>query len=99
MDQMRICVCAHIVSCRIVLSGCLDGVGQEAEDGAGPQQDGESTKQLATKLDPLRSGGRRGESIGTVPDQKLCCLGIGQSLEGTERKWGEEIAQKEVSLH
>lgn len=81
------CMCsAHIVSCRLVLSGCLDGIGQEAEDGAEPQQDGESTKQLATELDPFWGGGRRGESIGTIPDQKLCCLGIGQSLEGTERR-------------
>lgn len=88
---MRVFV-AHIVSCRIVLSGCLDGVGQEAEDGADPQQDGESTKQLATELDPLRGGGRRGESIGTVPDQELCCLGIGQSLEGTQ--WDEELAKR-----
>lgn len=85
---------AHIVSCRIVLSGCLDGVGQKAEDGADPQQDGESTKQLATELDPLRGGGRRGESIGTIPDQKLCCLGIGQSLEGTQRKLDVELAGK-----
>lgn len=58
---------SHIVSRRLVLSGCLDSIGQEAEDGAEPQQDGESTKELATKLDPLWCGGRRGESIGTVP--------------------------------
>ncbi|KAF3839280.1 hypothetical protein F7725_017997 [Dissostichus mawsoni] len=51
-------------SSAIVLSGCLDGVGQEAEDGAGPQQDRESTKQLATELDPLRGGGRRVRALG-----------------------------------
>lgn len=100
MGQMQICLCkicvtnyacllliAHIVARRFVLSGCLDGIGQKAEDGASPQQDGESTEQLAAELDPLRSGGRRGESIGTISDQKLGRLGIGQSLQGTERKW------------
>ena len=94
-DSAYVYVCgAHVVSCRFILSGCLDGVGQEAEDGADPQQDGKSTKQLATELDPLRGGGRRGESIGTVPYQKLCCLGIGQSLEGTERRQDVELAEK-----
>ena len=92
-----VCVCiAHIISCRIFLSGCLDGVGQEAEDGTGPQQDGESTEQLATELDPLWGCGRRGEGIGAVPDQKLCCLGIGQALEGTQREWDMELTKKKA---
>lgn len=39
------CVCVtHVVSCRLVLGGGLDGVGQETKDGAGPQQDGEATE-------------------------------------------------------
>lgn len=91
-EYVCMCVCvriAHIVSCRIVLSGCLDGVSQEAEDGADPQQDGESTKQLATELDPLGGCGRRGEGIGAIPDQKLGCLGIGQALEETQKKRDE----------
>jgi len=66
----------------------LDGVGQKAENGTKPQQDGESTKQLATELDPLRGGRRRGESIRTIPKQKLCCLGIGQSLKARVRRKG-----------
>lgn len=81
---MTNCECvwvAHVVPCRLVLSSCLDSVGQKAEDGAGPQQDGESTEQLATELDPFWGGGRRGERIGTIPEQKLCGLGIGQSLQ------------------
>lgn len=76
-------VCSHIVACWVVLGGCLDGVSQEAEDGTDPQQDGEATKQLAAKLDPLRGRGRRGESIGTIPKQKLCCPSIGQALKET----------------
>lgn len=82
---VRVCF-AHIVSCRIVLSGCLDGVSQEAEDGANPQQDGESTKELAAEFDPLRGCGRRGEGIGAVPEQILCCLGIGEALEETHKR-------------
>lgn len=80
------CVCsAHIISCRFVLSGSLDSVSQETEDGADPQQDGEATKQLATEFDPLRSCGRRGEGVGTIPEQELSCLGIGQALKQEER--------------
>lgn len=93
--KMCVCVCvAHIVSSWFFLSGCLDGISQEAEDGADPQQDGESTKQLATKLDPLWGCGRRGEGIGAIPDQKLCCLGIGQALKETQRKRGVYLAEK-----
>jgi len=77
--RVRVCV-AHIVSCGVVLGGGLDGVGQETEDGAGPQQDGETSEQLATELDPLWGGGGRGKRVGTIPDQELSCLGSGQSL-------------------
>ena len=75
------CACpAHIVSCGLVLGDCLDGVGQETEDGSSPQQDGEPSEQLATELDPLWGGGGRGECIGTVPDQEISRLGTGQAL-------------------
>lgn len=72
---------SHIVACWIVLSGCLDGVSQEAKDGTDPQQDGEATKQLAAKLNPLRGCWGWGESIGTIPKKKLSCPGIGKALE------------------
>lgn len=51
---------SHIVIGRLVLCGHLDGVGQEAEDGTDPEQDGEATEQLTAELDPLRGGGGRG---------------------------------------
>lgn len=47
----------HIIPSGLVLCGGLDGVGQEAEDGADPQQNGEATKKLATELDPFWGGG------------------------------------------
>ena len=95
----KMCVCvwvwvAHIVSSWFFLSGSLDGISQEAEDGANPQQDGESTKQLATELDPLWGCGRRGEGIGAIPDQKLCCLGIGQALKERQRERDVYLAEK-----
>lgn len=80
----------HVIPDGLVFRGSLDGVGQEAEDGAEPQQDGEATEQLATEFDPLRGGGGRSQGVGAVPDQVLCRLGIGQTLRG-QRKWrGEE---------
>lgn len=84
---VRVCARAtHIVSCRFILSGRLDSVSQEAEDGADPEQDGEPPEQLATELDPLWSCGRRGEGVGTIPDQKLSCLGIGQALQEAQQE-------------
>lgn len=77
---------SHIIACRVILRGCLNGVSQEAEDCANPQQDREATEQLAAKLHPLRGCGGRGESIGTIPKQKLCCPGIGQALVIWQKK-------------
>lgn len=71
---------SHIVIGRLVLGGHLDPVGQEAEDGAGPKQDGEATEQLATELDPLWCGGGRGERVGPIPRQDLHGSGVGQTL-------------------
>lgn len=34
----------HIVTGRVILSPCLDAIGQEAKDRPDPQQDGEATK-------------------------------------------------------
>lgn len=71
---------SHIVIGCLVLCGHLDAVGQEAEDGADPEQDGEAAKQLTAELDPLRGGGGRGQGVWTVPGQNLHSSGIGQAL-------------------
>lgn len=71
---------SYVVIGRLVLCGHLDSVGQEAEDGTDPKQDGEAAKQLATELDPLRGGRGRGQGIGPVPLQNLPSSGIGQAL-------------------
>lgn len=70
----------HVIPGGLVLCGSLDGVGQEAEDGTDPQQDGEAAEQLATELDPLWGGGGWSQGVGAVPGQVFCCLGIGQTL-------------------
>lgn len=75
--------CSHIVSSRLVLRGGLDGVGQEAEDGSDPQQDGEPSEELSAEFDPLWGGGGWGESIGTITSEVLRSLSIGQTLQGT----------------
>lgn len=93
------CVCpAHVVSSGIVFRGGLNGVGQEAEDGAGPQQDGEATKQLTTELDPLWSGGGRGESVWTIPQQKLCSPGVGQPLVVRERSAVSHVVKQRRTM-
>lgn len=82
----RVCVSpavSHIVIGRLVLGGHLDPVGQEAEDGAGPEQDGEAAEQLATELDPLRGGGGRGERVGPIPRKDLHGFGVCQTLKET----------------
>ncbi|KAG9328699.1 hypothetical protein JZ751_011426 [Albula glossodonta] len=54
----------------MLILGChLDAVGQEAENGSNPEQDGEPTKQLAAKLHPLRGGGGRSQCVGPIPCQ------------------------------
>ena len=76
----------YVIPSGLVLSGSLDGVGQEAEEGTDPQQDGEAPEQLATELDPLGGGRGWSQSVWAVPDQVLCCLGIGQTLIGAEEE-------------
>lgn len=80
------CSCTYIVSSWLILRRSLDGVGQEAEDGADPEQDGEAAEQLTAELDPLWGGRGRGQGIQAVPGQVLCCPGVGQTLGGAERK-------------
>lgn len=71
---------SHVVIGRLVLRGHLDAVGQEAEDGTDPEQDGEPSEQLTAKLDPLRRGGGRGQRVWTVPGQNLHSSSVGQTL-------------------
>lgn len=73
----------HVVSRGIVLRARLDAVGQEAEDGPDPQQDGEAPEELATELDPLWGGGRRRERVRPVPGQDLLGFAVGQTLGDT----------------
>lgn len=73
----------HVVPRGIVLSACLDAIGQEAEDGPNPQKDGEAPKELAAELDPLRGGRRWCERVRPVPGQNLLGFAVGQTLEDT----------------
>ena len=57
----------EIVIRRLLECAGLDAVGEEAEDGAQPEQQREPTEQILTELDPFRSLGRGGQSVGAVP--------------------------------
>lgn len=79
----------YVISSWFILCSSLDGVGQEAEDGTDPQQNGEAAKQLTTELDPLGGGGGWSQGVGSISGQILCCLRIGQTLSNQNRKiWG-----------
>ena len=75
---------SHVVIGRLVLHRHLDAEGQETEDGADPEQDGEAAEQLSAELDPLRGGGGWSQGVGTVPGQNLRCSGSGQALGGEQ---------------
>lgn len=74
----------HVVPGGVVLGARLDAVGQEAEDGPDPQQDGEAPEELAAELDPLRGGGWRRERVRPVPRQDLLGFAVGQTLEAQD---------------
>jgi hypothetical protein len=78
---------AYIVIGWFVLHGSLDTVGQEAEDGSNPQQDGEAPKKLTTELDPLRGCGGWSESIGPIPSQNVLSPLVSETL-GSEERYG-----------
>lgn len=73
----------HVVSRGIILSARLDAIGQKAEDGSNPQQDGEAPEELAAELDPLRGGGRWRERVRPIPGQNLLGFAVGQTLGDT----------------
>lgn len=82
-----LCAGAHVVVGRLVLHGHLDAVGQETQDGADPEQDGETAKQLTAELDPLWSGGWRCQGVGSIPGQDLGSSGVSQALRGKSRSF------------
>lgn len=73
----------HVVARGIVLSACLDAIGQEAQDGANPQQDREAPEELAAELDPLGGGRRWCECVRPVAGQDLLGFAVGQTLRDT----------------
>ena len=44
----------------VIVGVALDAIGQEAEDGADPEEGGETSKQIAAKFNPLGGGFRWG---------------------------------------
>lgn len=90
---------SHIVSSRLVLRGGLDGIGQEAEDGSDPQQDGKPSEELSAEFDPLRGGGGRGESVGTITSEVLRRLSISQTLQGTRECENKSDSRVHILKH
>lgn len=72
----------QVVVRRLLEGGCLDRVGQEAEDGAQPQEHGEPAKEVLAKLDPFRRRRGRRQLVGAVP--VLVGLGLGRGEAGLE---------------
>lgn len=61
----------------------LDGVGNEAENGANPEQQGETTEEVFAELDPLRGGFWRGECVGPVAFQVFLGFRMTKTLRTT----------------
>ena len=68
----------QVVIRRLLQRGGLDGVGEEAEEGAQPEQHGNAAKQRLEELDPLRGGGGRGEAVEPIPLLVGLGLGLGE---------------------
>lgn len=68
----------------------LDAIGQEAENGPNPQEDGEATKQLFTEFDPFWSGGGWGKCIGSISSQDFLCLFGAKALCEEEIRMGRK---------
>lgn len=74
----------HVVIDRLFLHGHLDAEGQEAKEGADPEQNGEAAEQLTAELDPLRGCGGRSQCVLTVSGQNLSSSGLAQALQGEQ---------------
>lgn len=68
---------SYVIIGRLILHGCLDSIGQEAEESASPQKHGEPAKHLLAELYPLRGSGRRGQGIGAITGKVLGSLSTG----------------------
>lgn len=75
---------SHVVIGRLILKSHLDAEGQEAKDGADPEQNGEAAEQLTAELDPLRGCGGGSECVLTVSGQNLSSSGLVQALQGEQ---------------
>lgn len=62
---------SYVIIGRLILHGCLDSIGQEAEESASPQKHGEPAKHLLAELYPLRGSGRRGQGVGAITKKDL----------------------------
>lgn len=69
-----------IVVGRLIAGTRLDGVGDEAQDGADPQQQREATEQIFTELDPFRGLFGRRQRIRAIALQVLLGFGVTQTL-------------------
>jgi len=63
--------CTYIIARRVLGRRRLNGVGEEAEDGADPQQNREATEHLLAELDPLRRCLWRSQLVRTVLRENL----------------------------
>ena len=82
---------AYVVIGWFILHGSLDAIGQEAQDGPDPQQDGETPEKLATELDPLRGCWGRGEGVGPIPSQNVLGPLVGEALREARRGLGARL--------
>ena len=55
----------------VIVRVALDAIGQEAEDGADPEEGGETAKQVAAKFNPLGGSFRWGQLVVSVALQTL----------------------------
>lgn len=69
-----------IVVGRLIAGTRLDGVGDEAQDGADPQQQRKATKEIFTELDPFRSLFGRRQRVRAIALQVLLGFRVAQTL-------------------
>ena len=79
--QLKFLKRAYVVTRGILIGRGLDRVGHEAQNGANPQQDGESSEQLLAELDPLRGSFGWTQLVGTISLKYLFSPLWAQSLD------------------
>lgn len=75
----------QIVVGRLFAGARLNGVGDEAEHGADPQQHRETAKQVLAEFDPFGCLFGRGQCVRTVALQVLLGLGVTKTLRRERR--------------